>query len=71
MFEMVTRDPADFQKRYAKLLRQGFYAPPKDLLREFFGRDLSQRELVDDGMATLKRRMDALAQAYTKFDAKH
>jgi oligoendopeptidase F len=70
MFDMVTRDPADFQKRYAKLLRRGFYAPPKDLLREFFGRDLSQRELVDDGMATLKRRMDALAQAYTKVDAK-
>ena len=57
-------------QRHAELLRKGFYAPPKDLLRTFFGRDLSQRELVDDGMDTLKRRLDALAEAYKKIDAK-
>ena len=70
MFDMVQNHPADFQKRYGELLRKGFYAPPKDLLRTFFGRELTQRELVDDGMAILKREVDALAEAYRQIDAK-
>ncbi|HEY2677490.1 MAG TPA: M3 family metallopeptidase [Steroidobacteraceae bacterium] len=69
MFDMVTHDPAEFQKRYADLLRKGFYAPPKELLRVFFGRDLSQQQLVDDGMAILKRQLDTLAEAYRTVDA--
>jgi oligoendopeptidase F len=71
MFDMVTHDPADFQKRYADLLRRGFYAPPKQLLRVFFGRDLSQQQWVDDGMVILKRQVDALAGAYRAVDARH
>jgi len=71
MFDMATHDPAAFQEHYAELLRKGFYAPPQDLLRTFFGRDLSQQELVDDGMDTLKRRLDALTEAYTRVDAGH
>jgi oligoendopeptidase F len=63
---MVQNHPADFQKRYNEMLRKGFYAPPKDLLRTFFGRDLTQRVLVDDGMAILKREVDALAEAYRR-----
>jgi oligoendopeptidase F len=42
------------------LLRKGFYAPPADLLRLFFGRDLPQQEWVDDGMNILQERIDAL-----------
>jgi oligoendopeptidase F len=70
MFDMVKHDPAGFQKRYANLLHKGFYAPPKDLLRIFFGRELSQQELVDDGMNILKQRIDALAGIYKKIDVK-
>jgi hypothetical protein len=47
-------------------LRNGFYAPPGDLLRIFFGRDLSQQELVDDCMNILTQRIDVLAESYKK-----
>jgi oligoendopeptidase F len=70
MFDLVEREPAAFQKRYADLLGEGFYAPPEDLLRSFFGRSLSQHELVDDGLNILRRRMDALSATYRKLDAK-
>jgi oligoendopeptidase F len=70
MFDMAQNDPANFQKRYVALLRKGFYAPPKDLLREFFGRDLSQQQLVDDGISILTRRIEALAEIYKKIDPK-
>jgi oligoendopeptidase F len=53
------------------LLRNGFYAPPADLLHIVFGRDLSQRQLVDDSMNILQARIEALAELYKKSDAKH
>jgi oligoendopeptidase F len=70
MFDMLKQDPASFQKRYAALLRNGFYAPPEDLLRNLFGRDLSQRQLVDDGMNILQQRVSSLAEIYRKIEAK-
>jgi oligoendopeptidase F len=71
MFDMIKHDPGAFQKRYADLLRNGFYAPPAELLRTFFGQDLSQQELVDDSMGILQARIQALAEMYKKSDAKH
>jgi oligoendopeptidase F len=71
MFDMLQHDPADFQKRYLDLLRNGFYAPPEQLLSKFFGRELSQRELVDDSMKILQQRIESLAEIYEKLDSKH
>jgi oligoendopeptidase F len=71
MFDMVKHDPILFQKRYADLLRNGFYAPPAELLRKFFGKDLSQRELVDGSMSTLQAQIEALTEMYKRSDAKH
>jgi oligoendopeptidase F len=71
MFDMLKHDPVDFQKRYASLLRNGFYAPPAELLRTFFGRDFSQQQLVDDSMGILQARIQALAEFYKKSDSKH
>jgi oligoendopeptidase F len=71
MFDMVRHDPVAFQRRYSELLRGGFYAPPEQLLGKFFGRELSQRELVDDSMNILQQRIQALAEIYKKLDAKH
>jgi oligoendopeptidase F len=70
LFDMSQRDPGNFQKRYADLLRKGFYAPPAELLRTFFGRDLSQQQLVDDSMRILQARIQALAQIYKTSDKK-
>jgi len=71
MFDMVRRDPATFHKRYADLLRKGFYAPPAQLLRGFFGHEMTQRELVDDSMRILQQRIDALSATYAKIDKQH
>lgn len=71
MFDMVKRDPVAFQKRYGELLRGGFYAPPEQLLSKFFGRELSQRELVDDSMNILQQRIQSLAEIYRKLDTRH
>jgi oligoendopeptidase F/glycerophosphoryl diester phosphodiesterase len=70
MFDMAKREPAAFQVHYAKLLRNGFDAPPDELLRSFFGQDFSQRQLVDDGMRILEQRIQTLAAIYRKTDAK-
>jgi oligoendopeptidase F len=70
MFDMLKTDPANFQKHYAALLRQGFHAPPEELLRSLFGRDLSQQQLVDDGMNILQKRVSSLAEVYKKIEAK-
>jgi oligoendopeptidase F len=71
MFDMVKHDPTAFQNRYLDLLRNGFYAPPEQLLRKFFSRDLSQRELVDASMQILQQRIESLAEIYKKLDTKH
>jgi oligoendopeptidase F len=57
-------------RRYATLLREGFHAPPEELLRSFFGRDLSQQQLVDDGMNILQQRVSSLTEVYKKIEAK-
>jgi oligoendopeptidase F len=71
MFDMVNQDPAAFQKRYTQLLREGFYAPPEQLLRTFFGRDLSPQQVVNDDMVVLERRIKALADVYRVIEKKH
>ena len=70
MFDMIKHDPVAFQTHYADLLRNGFYAPPAELLRRFFGRDFSQQQLVDDSMGTLQRQIQALADLYQTSDTK-
>jgi hypothetical protein len=50
-------------------LLKGFYAAPRELLRNFFGRRLSQQERVDACMNILQRRIDMLAEIYKKIDA--
>jgi oligoendopeptidase F len=57
MFDVVKQDPAAFQKRYTQLLREGFYGPPEQLLRTFFGRDFSQRQMVNDDIGVLEGRI--------------
>ncbi|KJV32532.1 M3 family metallopeptidase [Luteibacter yeojuensis] len=64
MFAMATKDPTDFQKRYAALMAEGFDAPPKELLKHFFGKDLSPAELVDADMTVIQAKVAALGKLY-------
>jgi len=64
MFAMATSDPRDFQKRYEAMMVPGFDAPPKEILKRFFGRDLSPSDLVDADMSVIKGKTAALGRIY-------
>ena len=69
MFDMATHDPADFQKRYAALMAEGFDASPKVLLHHFFGRDLTPDQLVGDASGVIRRKTTALQALYRQLDS--
>lgn len=64
MFAMATTDPRDFQKRYEAMMTSGFDAPPKEILRRFFGHELSPGDLVDADMAVISAKTAALGKLY-------
>jgi len=64
MFAMATNDPRDFQKRYEAMMASGFDAPPKEILRRFFGRELSPSDLVDADMEVIRQKTATLGQIY-------
>ena len=64
MFAMATSDPRDFQKRYEAMMVSGFDAPPKEILKRFFGHDLSPSDLVDADMSVIKGKTAALGRLY-------
>jgi oligoendopeptidase F len=66
MFDMATSDPRDFQKRYEAMMTSGFDAPPKEILRRFFGRELRPSELVNADMDVIKGKTAALGKIYGK-----
>lgn len=68
MFAMATKDPVDFQKRYAALMAEGFDASPKDILKRFFGRELTPAELVGADMDVIRGKTAALGKLYTTLD---
>lgn len=70
MLDMAEHDPATFRKRYADLLRGGFYARPEALLRTFFGHELTQRELVDGGINLMQQRVATLENIYRDIEGK-
>jgi oligoendopeptidase F len=52
--DMLHQNPAGFQQAYARLLRNGYDAPPDDLLRRFLGIDLRDHtSLVGGGVRVL------------------
>lgn len=64
MFVMVKNDPADFQRRFIPLLRSGFSAPPAELLERFFGKPVSQAELIQDAMRFYAEQLERLERDY-------
>jgi oligoendopeptidase F len=64
MFAMATTDPRDFQKRYEAMMASGFDAPPKEILKRFFGRDLSPSDVVEADMAVIRTKTAVLRKIY-------
>jgi oligoendopeptidase F len=68
MYAMAKTDAADFSRRYLPLLKGGFHAEPDVLLREFFGRDVPEAEIIEDAMRVVGSRIEELAKLYASVD---
>jgi oligoendopeptidase F len=51
--DQLHRDPAGFRTRYLQLLRNGYDAPPDELLRRIMGIDLRNASLVSGAVAVI------------------
>ncbi|TBR40543.1 MULTISPECIES: M3 family metallopeptidase [Dyella] len=68
MFDMAIKDPKDFQQRYAAMMAEGFDAPPTELLKHFFGKDLTPGELVGADIDVIRKKVAELARLYQAED---
>ena len=65
-YEMYEKDPKGFLPNYLALMRNGFDAPPADLLKRFLNLDLRDPRLVADAAGILSGRIDELEALYAK-----
>ncbi|HMT07783.1 MAG TPA: M3 family metallopeptidase [Pyrinomonadaceae bacterium] len=65
-YEMYKRDPKTFVPKYLALMRNGFNAPPSDLLKKYLSFDLKDPQLVPNATNILKSRLDELDSLYKK-----
>ena len=59
-YQLYRANREDFAKRYVSLLKNGFDAPPADLLKKFLNIDLFAPSLLTDDLALLNQRLDQL-----------
>jgi oligoendopeptidase F len=69
LVDMAQADPVGFAPRYNRLLRAGFSETPQTLLKEFFGKDISQGELMKDAMRSFETKLTQLEKTYQAMDA--
>jgi oligoendopeptidase F len=65
-FELYQRDPKAFLPKYLALVRNGFNAPPAELLKKYLNIDLHDPKLVSDTLAVLDGRIKELQSLYSK-----
>lgn len=59
-YQLYTADPGHFVPRYITFLKNGFDAPPAELLKNFLDIDLLSPSLLADDLDLLNRRLSAL-----------
>jgi len=64
LYEMSEADPKEFPKRYEALLREGFDAPPNELIRKNMGFSLDGDSLLDGALKFVETHTAQLQQAY-------
>lgn len=64
-FQLYSKDPKEFAPRYLALLKNGFDAPPAELLKKFLGIDITSPALLGDVRGVLTQRLNELAHAKT------
>jgi oligoendopeptidase F len=62
-YQLYTANREDFAPRYAALLKNGFDAPPAELLKRFLNVDLFSPSLLSDDLDLLDQRLRLLESA--------
>jgi oligoendopeptidase F len=65
-YELYIRDSSRFVPQYIALLKNGFNAPPAELLRNYLGINLNDSNLVADAVGLLESKLNLLEQEYSK-----
>ena len=65
-YEMLQNDPERFRNGYIALLKNGFDAPPQDLLKKFLSIDMKDPTLVDKALSLVATRVKQLGDLYRK-----
>lgn len=65
-YQMLRQDPGGFIRRYLALMRNGFDAPPAELLKKFLGLRLDDPKLAADAFSVLEGRIQELEALYAK-----
>jgi len=64
MFELYKSDPKHFAPPYIALMKNGFTAPPEELLKHYLNIDLQDPALLSGATKILKDKVDLLEQSY-------
>ena len=65
-YELYKKDPKRFLPKYLDLMRNGFNAPPSDLLKKFLNIDLRDPQLAPNAVGILDDKLDELEVLYKK-----
>ena len=65
-YELYTRDSKAFIPKYIALLKNGFDAPPDELLKQYLGINLHDPNLVPDAVRLLESKLNLLEKEYSK-----
>jgi oligoendopeptidase F len=65
-YELYTLDPTAFIPRYIALLKNGFDAPPAELLKKYLGINLHDPNLVTDAVRLLESKLNLLEKEYSQ-----
>jgi oligoendopeptidase F len=63
-YEMYSRDPERFVSRYISLMKNGFDAPPKILLKRFLDLDLDDPRLITNAVRVVEEKVNLLEKSY-------
>jgi oligoendopeptidase F len=63
-YEMYARDPERFVSRYIALMKNGFDAPPKILLKRFLDLDLDDPRLITNALRVVEQKISLLEKSY-------
>jgi oligoendopeptidase F len=71
LYAQAHRDPADFGRRYAALLQNGFDAPADELIWKFMGFGLDNEALLRSALELMEQRTKELALLYKRLNQKN